>query len=121
MQLEKKSYVERAKVFLVEVADFTESHSALLCEAQRSDVDRRLEGDAPFFEWQQMTVTGLLRGALAAGELHPEIDLPIVVDLLLAPLTPSYFRYLRSQRGYTTQQIGQALCDQVERLVGGTR
>jgi AcrR family transcriptional regulator len=121
MQLEKKSYVERVKVFLVEVADFTESHSALLSEAQRSDLDMRLHGDAPFFSWQHMTVTGLLRAAMNAGELPPDLDLPITVDLLLAPLTASYFRYLRNHQGYSTQQIGQALCDQVDRLVGGKR
>jgi AcrR family transcriptional regulator len=119
MQLEQRSYVDRVKFFLVEVADFTESHSALLCEAQRSDLDTRLEGDTPFFNWQHMTVTGLLRAAMNARELPPDLDLPITVDLLLAPLTASYFRYLRNHQGYSTQQIGQALCDQVDRLVAG--
>jgi AcrR family transcriptional regulator len=116
MSAQNLPYLERIKVFLVEVVAFTERHVPLLCEAQQGGQIGGLEGDAPFFVWQHMTVQGLLQGAINRGEVSADLDLALVVDLLLAPITASYFRYLRHRRGFSIERIGDALCDAVERL-----
>jgi AcrR family transcriptional regulator len=116
MSAQNLPYLERIKIFLVEVVAFTERHVPLLCEAQQGGQIGGLEGDAPFFVWQHMTVQGLLQGAMNRGEISADLDLPLVVDLLLAPITASYFRYLRHRRGFSIERIGDALCDAVERL-----
>ena len=118
MQVEQASYLERLKHFLVEVATFTEQHTALLYEVQRSGIGTGLERDVPFFEWQHMTVRGLLQAAMTAGEVSAQLDLPITVDMLLAPLTAPFFRYLRHEREFSATRIGRALCDAVDRLAG---
>jgi len=110
----KVAYLERLQSFLEEVVDFTEQHVPLLCEVQRGGQIGGLEGDAPFFEWQHMTVTGLLNAAVRAGELRADTDVAIRVDLLLAPLTASYFRYLR--RRYSLEEIRRAVRENVETL-----
>ena len=107
MQEAKAPYLERLKVFFEEVVVFTERHVPLLCEVQRGGQIGGIDGDAPFFEWQHMTVSGLLNAAVRAGELPSDTDVPMRVDLLLAPLTASYFRYLR--RRHSLDAIREAL------------
>lgn len=116
MDAQNLPYLERTKVFLVEVVAFTERHVPLLYEAQQGGQIGGLEEDVPFFVWQHMTVQGLLRGAMNRGEISADLDLPLVVDLLLAPITAAYFRYLRHVRGFSIERIGDALCDAVDRL-----
>ncbi len=116
MQQASSPYRERLKFFLVEVLAFTEQHVPLLCEVQQGGQIGGLEGDAPFFEWQHMTVRGLVQAAVRFGELPAHLDIPIVVDLLLAPLTASYFRYLRHRRQFSIERISAAICDMVDRL-----
>jgi AcrR family transcriptional regulator len=116
MEAENIPYLERTKVFLVEVVAFTERHVPLLYEAQQGGQAGGLEGDVPFFVWQHATVQGLLHRAMNRGEIAADLDLPLTVDLLLAPITASYFRYLRHQRGFPIERISAALCDAVHRL-----
>ena len=61
MQQANSRYLERLKFFLVEVLALTEQHVPLLCEVQQGGQIGGPEGDAPFFEWQHMTVRGLRR------------------------------------------------------------
>lgn len=102
--------LEQLQQFLVAVVHFTEVHIPLLCEVQRGGVFGGTETTAPHFIWQHMTVTGLLRAAAAAGEISPEVDLPMTVDVLLAPLTAQFFRFLRTTRGFPPERIADGLC-----------
>lgn len=107
-------YLTRLQDFLDEVVTFTEQHVPLLYEVQYSGQIADLEGDPPFFEWQHMTATGLLTAAVRAGELPADTNIRMRVDLLLAPLTASYFRYLR--RRFSLEEIQQAMRRNVEMM-----
>lgn len=107
---ENRGFVERLQRFLRHVAAFTDHHMAMLYEVQQAGITPALPGfDPPYFSFQQMTVGGLLRGAQAAGEIDPAVDVEMLSDLLLAPLAPPYFRYLRERRGYSVERIGEFL------------
>lgn len=114
MQEAKVPYLARLQDFLEEVVSFTEQHVPLLYEVQRGGQIDGLEGDSPFFEWQHMTVSGLLNAAVRAGELPAHTDVAMRVDLLLAPLTASYFRYLR--RRYSLAEIRRAMRESIEMM-----
>ncbi len=107
--------LDRLGFFLAEVVAFSDHHAPLLGEVQQ-ELSAGPEGDSPFFEWQSMTVYGLLQAAVRAGEVSEEIDLPITVDMLLAPLVAAFFRYLCHQRGFSTARIRDGLLASVERL-----
>ena len=114
---ENTPYLARLTHFLRHVAAFTDIHMALLFEVQQAGITPALaEIDPPYFIFQQMTVGGLLRGARAAGEIDSLLDVEMLVDLLLAPLTPPYFRYLRERRGYSVERIGAFLGQMVGQL-----
>lgn len=113
---EKRAFLDRLQAFLRHVAAFTDHHMAMLYEVQRAGITPALPGlDPPYFSFQQMTVSGLLRSAQAGGEIDPRLDVEMLTDLLLAPLTPPYFRYLRERRGYSVERIGAFL----GQVVGG--
>lgn len=114
MQEAKVPYLARLQDFLEEVVSFTEQHVPLLFEVQRGGQIGGLEGDSPFFEWQHMTVSGLLNAAVRAGELPAHTHVAMRVDLLLAPLTASYFRYLR--RRYSLAEIRRAMRESIEMM-----
>lgn len=110
MQGQGASYLEQLSFFLQEVVHFTERHIPLLSEVQRSfGIGEGPEIDAPFFAWQHLTVQGLLRRAQEVGELAEGVDIDLAVDFLLAPLTAPYYRYLRTQRGYSVADIARGL------------
>jgi len=110
MSAEGASYLARLAAFLGHVAAFTEHHMALLSEVQRAGITPALADiDPPYFRFQHMTVGGLLRAAQSTGAIDTSVDVEMLLDLLLAPLTPPYFRYLRERRGYSVEQIGEFL------------
>jgi AcrR family transcriptional regulator len=115
LHIEEEPYLDRLQFFLQQVVAFTEQHVPLLREVQREGITSD-DRDAPFLQWQRMTVQGLLRAAAKTGEVAPDMDLEVVVDLLLAPLTASFLDYLRQEQGYSTERIGRALSDLVARL-----
>lgn len=118
LALEDAPYLARLQHFFGHVAAFTDHHMALLSEVQRAGITPALaEIDPPYFRFQHMTVGGLLRAAQAAGEIDSSFDVEMLIDLLLAPLTPPYFRYLRQRRGYSVERIGLFL-GQLVRQVG---
>jgi AcrR family transcriptional regulator len=113
-------HLEQLKFFLAATVEFTEQHIPLLCEMQQAGLGGDVAGpEVPHFAWQQMTIRGLLQAAVRAGELSPEFDLPLVADLLLAPLAAPYYRYLRSRQGFSTTRIAEGLCASVDRLAQG--
>jgi AcrR family transcriptional regulator len=109
-------YLTRLQRFLAEVAHFTDSHVPLLREVQRGGKFAGAEGDRPFFQWQRMTVQGLLQAAARSGELAPALDPVLTADLLIAPLTATFYRYLRQERGVDADELGAALAAMVERF-----
>ncbi len=118
---EKVAYLARLEHFFGHVAAFTDHHMALLFEVQQAGITPAVAGiDPPYFSFQHMTVGGLLRAAQAAGEIDAALDLEMLTDLLLAPLTPPYFRYLRGKRGYSVERIGVFL-GQLVRQIGQPR
>ncbi len=114
---ENAPYLARLEQFLGRVAAFTDQHMALLFEVQQAGITPAVAGiDPPYFSFQHMTVGGLLRAAQAAGEIDAALDLEMLIDLLLAPLAPPYFRYLREKRGYSVERIGAFLGQLVRQL-----
>lgn len=111
-------FLARLEHFFGHVAAFTDHHMALLSEVQRAGITPALaEIDPPYFRFQRMTVGGLLRAAQAVGEIDTSLDVEMLIDLLLAPLTPPYFLYLRERRGYSVERIGEFL-GQLVRQIG---
>ena len=101
--------------FLDALIHFNEMHTPLLCEASQSIYFAPGTRPAPYI-WQHMTVMGLLRGAVAANEIAPDQDFPMLADTILAPLQPAVFRLLRDGNGYTPERISATLQGLVGRL-----
>jgi AcrR family transcriptional regulator len=101
--------LEQLSVFLSDLVLFTESHVPLLCEVQQI---RLLAGaqnlSFPHF-WQRLTIYGLLTAADAAGEFPPGIEINLLADMLLAPLSADFYRFLRQVRGFSPEDIGAGL------------
>ena len=90
---------------------FTDAHAPLLCEVQRAGLLQEQEPDGlelPHF-WQYMTVNGLLKAAVADGELSKNLDIDYLADALLAPLKADIFYYQREVRGFTLERISAGL------------
>ncbi|MFZ0544785.1 MAG: TetR/AcrR family transcriptional regulator [Candidatus Promineifilaceae bacterium] len=108
--------LEQLSAFLNALVLFTEEHVPLLCEVQRI---RLLEGaqnlQLPHF-WQYMTIQGLLQAADEAGEISPDVDITLLADMLLAPLSADFYRFLRLIKGYSPEQIGAGLQNIVQGL-----
>lgn len=112
-------YLEQLDQFLDALIYFTEIHAPLLCEVQRAgllqtDAEHNLQ--MPHF-WQHMTVSGLLRAAVAAGELPEELDIAYTADALLATLRADMFRFQREARGFSLERVSAGL----RALVAGLR
>ena len=115
---ENAPHLARLEHFFGHVAAFTDHHMALLSEVQSAGITPAVAGiNPPYFTFQHMTVGGLLAAAQTAGEIDATIDLEMLTDLLLAPLAPPYFRYLRERRGYSVERIG-AFLGQLVRQIG---
>jgi AcrR family transcriptional regulator len=102
--------------FLHELVLFTEKHVPLLCEVQQI----RLQAGAqhlrlPHF-WQYMTIQGLLVAAENAGEFRIGVDITLLPDILLAPLSADFYRFLRQIKGYSPEEIGSGLQSVVKGL-----
>lgn len=90
---------------------FTDAHAPLLCEVQRAGLLQEHEPDGlelPHF-WQYMTVSGLLKAAVANGEIPSHLDVDYLADALLAPLKADIFYYQREARGFSLERISAGL------------
>ena len=94
--------------FLDAMVYFHERHMPLICAAAR-DFPTVTMGRPAAWVWEQLTVRGLLQGALHAGEIRREIaiqlDLPVYADILLAPLQPGAFEMARNVDHYSLERI----------------
>lgn len=110
------SRLKQLSFFLRELVLFTEKHVPLLCEVQQI----RLQAGAqqlrlPHF-WQYMTIQGLLIAAENAGEFRPGVNITMLPDILLAPLSADFYRFLRQVKGNSPEEIGSGLQNIVEGL-----
>lgn len=102
--------LEQLDQFLDALVHFTDTHSPLLCVVQREGLLQGTDNSLqmPHF-WQHMTVSGLLKTAVAAGELSPDLDVDYLADALLAPLKADIFRFQREVRGFSLERISAGL------------
>lgn len=103
--------LEQLDQFIDALVYFTETHAPLLCEVQREgmlmDMDEA-RVQLPHF-WQHMTISGLLKTAVAEGELSAGVDIDYVSDALLAPLKADIFHFQRTSRGFSLERISAGL------------
>ena len=102
-------FLEQLAHFLAALVAFTETHMALLYEAQQH-VQALDEEDVtrPHF-WQYMTTHALLRRAVAAGELPEDVDTAYAAEALLAPLSAETFRFQKEHLGFSTERMADGL------------
>lgn len=103
--------LEQLDQFLDALVYFTDMHSPLLCVAQSAGLLQQVEErmiQLPHF-WQYMTVNGLLKTAVSAQELSPDLDIEYLADALLSPLRADIFRYQREVRGFSLERISAGL------------
>jgi AcrR family transcriptional regulator len=108
MTARQTPFVEQLVAFLEQLVGFTERHMPLLCEVQQHSQTPDDEFPRPHF-WQYMTVHGLLRKAVQAGELPSDLDTPYLAEALLAPLAADTFRLQRQVMGFSVQRISAGL------------
>ena len=97
--------------FIDALIHFTDAHAPLQCEVQRSGLLQEQEPDGlelPHF-WQYMTVNGLLKAAVSAGELSDTLDIDYLADAILSPLKADIFYYQREVRGFSLERISAGL------------
>ena len=111
------SALEQLDQFLDALVYFTDTHSPLLCVVQTSGLLQEMATNnaiqLPHF-WQYMTVSGLLKTAVSAGDLPRDLDIEYFADALLAPLKADLFRFQRDVRGFSLERISNG----IRQLVG---
>lgn len=116
MRTRSTPYLEQLQHFLRGTVHFTEAHTPLLCEIQREGVLGGIKMTAPHFVWQHLTVAGLLRAAIRAGEIPACVDVEVTVAMLLAPLNAHFFAFLRNTQGLSLERVSEGLCRLVASL-----
>lgn len=102
-------FLQQLGHFLEALVSFSDTHLPLLCEVQQvSEALDDRDTQRPHF-WQYMTVHGLLRKAVQAGELPDDLDTAYVAEALLAPLAPHTFRLQREMLGFNLPRIAAGL------------
>ncbi|MEZ4860565.1 MAG: TetR/AcrR family transcriptional regulator [Caldilineaceae bacterium] len=100
--------------FIDALVHFQAHHSLLLCAVSR-EIDVATNPESPPFLWQRLTVQGLLRAALAKGELAADVDTEFVGNALLALLAPEALHTLRE----TNHHSNTAIVAGIQRLLQG--
>lgn len=104
--------LQRLEWFLDALVHFNDRHFPLLCVARRELPIESGTHPKPWI-WQQMTVRGLLQGAVRAREIPAdvarELDVPIMTNLLLAPMHPETFRGMNVDTGGDLSRISAGL------------
>jgi AcrR family transcriptional regulator len=111
MSQQKMPKMAQLDQFLDALVYFTDAHAPLLCEVQRAGLLQEIEPEGlelPHF-WQYMTVSGLLRAAVASGESASSLDIDYLADALLSPLKADLFYYQREARGFSLERISAGI------------
>jgi len=109
--------MEQLDQFLDALVHFIDAHIPLLCEVQQLGLLEDIPGQQRPHFWQHMTISGLLQGAIAAGELPPGLDVVYLSDAILATLKADLFRFQRQGRNFSLERISAGL----RSLVAGLR
>jgi len=101
--------LEQLDDFLDRLVTFTDMYTPLLREAQQQGLHyfEKKEGTPQY--WQQATVMGLLRTAVAHGEMTADLDIEYLTDAILAPLNPQLFHYQRTVQAFSPERISAGL------------
>jgi AcrR family transcriptional regulator len=116
MSAQRERKLDQLSWFLDALVYFNARHAPLLCAAQREVVLPEGPTGSPF-QWQRLTVAGLLQAAERDGEIESGLDLPAIADLLLAPTHPLVFNFLHTTAGYSLERISAAIRRMVRGLV----
>lgn len=105
--------LQRLEALLDSLTHFMEFHAPLLREAQRQglfhDTAEGQAGSPPMWlPWLRETVALLLRQAEQNGETQ-DLDIPYLVDAMLAPLNADLFVYQRQVLGFDLERISRSL------------
>ncbi len=109
--------LEQLDQFLDSLVHFIDAHIPLLCEVQHLGLLEGIAGQQRPHFWQHMTISGLLQGAIAEGELPQELDVTYISDAILATLKADLFRFQRQGRNFSLERISAGL----RSLVAGLR
>jgi AcrR family transcriptional regulator len=109
--------MEQLDQFLDTLVHFIDAHIPLLCEVQQLGLLEDIPGQQRPHFWQHMTISGLLQGAIAAGELPSGLDVTYISDAILATLKADLFRFQRQGRDFSLERISAGL----RSLVAGLR
>ena len=99
--------------FLDRLVHFMDFHAPLMREAQQQGAlrnDETTKQTAPHFwlSWLHETVARLLQQAEEGGEAR-NLDIPYLVDAVLAPLNADLFIYQRQVLGFELERISRGL------------
>jgi hypothetical protein len=117
LQLLRETYhqpaLQRLDAFLNSLVFFMEGQAPLLREAQlhgvlQSEVAANNASPHMWLPWLHTTVGLLLQQAQQNGEA-PNLDIPYLVDAILAPLSADLFLHQRETLGFDLPRISQGL------------
>lgn len=114
LELFKSKYDQPALVkldiFLDQLIHFLDFHAPLLREVQAQGTFESGETDSPhtWIPWLQDTIGFLLQQAQQQGEAG-NLDIPYLVDAILAPLNAELFIYQRQTLGFELERISRGL------------
>jgi AcrR family transcriptional regulator len=114
LELFKANYEQPALVrldlFLDQLVHFLDFHAPLLREVQAQGTFESGETDSPhtWIPWLQDTLGFLLQQAQQRGEAS-HLDIPYLVDAILAPLNAELFIYQRQTLGFDLARISRGL------------
>lgn len=105
--------LNRLDAFLDHLTHFMEYHAPLLREAQlqgilQNDPQARDVSPQMWLPWLRETISVLLQQADQQSEIH-DLDIPYLVDAILAPLDADLFIYQREVLDFDVERISQGL------------
>ena len=112
------SAMDKLDGFLGQLVIFTETYAPLLREAQRQGLHYFAKKEGTPQYWQQATVLGLLRTAVAHNEIPADSDIEYLTDAILAPLNAQLYHYQRTVQDFSPERISAGLRAFVARLGG---
>lgn len=101
--------LSKLDLFLDSLVHFMDFHAALLREAQHHDLlrsDTFAVSPQMWLPWLRETIRVLLQQAEQQGE-STDLDIPYLVDAILAPLAADLFIYQREVLGFDLARISQ--------------
>jgi AcrR family transcriptional regulator len=110
---EKVSPLTQLNQFLDALIHFMADNMPYWCEINREGV-RPSDHSAPYF-WLHMTVSGLLRLAVSAGELEPDTHIDLSADMILWTVSARAIRFFSDVRGQSLADISTV----AQQLVSG--